>query len=59
MNKERVKEILCSPSLINVSYNNAPIYIEKLNEDNNTVNIYYIKHPEQKLEVPYINLMEM
>lgn len=58
MNKQRAKEIISSPVMINVTYNGSQIYIEKMNENKNTANIHFLNKPENKLEVSLNNLIE-
>jgi small acid-soluble spore protein H (minor) len=58
MSYERVKEILASPTTIDVTYNNIKIYIEDVDETNKTANIHYLNHPDYTLEVPINSLSE-
>lgn len=58
MDKRRVKEIVASPVMVNVTYNGSRIYIEDVNENNNTASIHYLNQPESKLEVSLNNLVE-
>ena len=58
MNKQRVKEIVSSPVMINVTYNGSRVYIEKVNENKNTANIHFLNQPENKLEVTLNKLIE-
>jgi len=58
MDTRRAKEILSSPSMINVTYNGKEIYIENVNETAETANIHPLNQPEQKQEVPLTSLME-
>lgn len=58
MDNKRVKEIVSSPTMINVSYNGMPVYIETVNENNNTANVHFINHPDNKQEVSLNNLVE-
>lgn len=58
MNKQRVKEIVSSPDMVNVTYNGSQVYIERVNENNNTAGIHYINQPENKLEVSLNSLIE-
>lgn len=58
MNKQRVNEIVSSKDMINVTYNGSNIYIERVNENNNTASIHYLNQPESKLEVSLSSLVE-
>ena len=58
MNKQRAQEIATSPILANVTYNEVPIYIQNVNENNETARIYPLDEPENEQNVPLINLIE-
>ena len=58
MNKQRAKEIATSPILANVTYNDVPIYIQNVNENNETARIYPLDEPENEQNVPLTNLIE-
>ena len=58
MNKQRAQEIATSPILTNVTYNEVPIYIQNVNENNDTARIYPLDEPENEQNVPLINLIE-
>ena len=58
MDTERAKEIASSPTMINVTYNGTPIYIENINETNGTAKIHSLNQPEDKQEVSVSNLIE-
>jgi small acid-soluble spore protein H (minor) len=58
MNKQRAKDIVSSPVMINVTYNDMPIYIEYVNENNNTAKIHFLNQPDDKQEVSLNNLVE-
>ena len=58
MNKQRAKEIVASPILANVTYNEVPIYIQNVNENNETARIYPLDEPENEQNVPLTHLIE-
>lgn len=58
MDKRRAKEIVSSPIMVNVTYNGMPIYIESINENNETVNIHYLNQSNNVMEVSLTNLVE-
>ncbi|XMB85628.1 H-type small acid-soluble spore protein [Mycoplasmatota bacterium WC44] len=58
MNNQRARDILSSPDMINVTYNGAQVYIETINEVNNTATIHFLNQPENKQEVSLNNLIE-
>ena len=58
MNKQRAQEIAASSILANVTYNEVPIYIQNVNENNETARIYPLDEPENEQNVPLINLIE-
>ena len=58
MNKQRAQEIATSPILANVTYNDVPIYIQNVNENNETARIYPLNDPENEQNVPLTNLIE-
>jgi small acid-soluble spore protein H (minor) len=58
MNKQRAKEIAASPVMTNVTYNGSAIYIENVDENNETARIYPLDQPEQEQEVALRNLIE-
>ena len=51
MNKQRAKEISESPVMANVLYNGKSIYIQHVNEQNETARIYPLDQPEYEKEV--------
>ncbi|MDM5213161.1 small acid-soluble spore protein H [Peribacillus sp. RS7] len=58
MNKQRAKEIAASPVMANVTHNEVPIYIQNVDENNETARIYPLDEPENEQEVPLSNLKE-
>ncbi|WP_141432107.1 small acid-soluble spore protein H [Bacillus sp. 03113] len=58
MNKQRAKEIASSPIMANVTYNGIPIYIQNVDEKNETAQIYPLNQPDQEQEVSLESLIE-
>ncbi|BFT70731.1 H-type small acid-soluble spore protein [Paenibacillus sp. P36] len=58
MNKSRALEIASSPEMVNVTFNEIPIYIQTVDEKNETAMVYTLDQPELEQEVPLINLIE-
>lgn len=58
MNIQRAQEIATSPVMANVEYNGMQVYIQHVNEDNETARIYPIDQPEQEMDVPLRSLSE-
>ena len=58
MDKKRAKVIASSPVMVNVTYNGTPIYIENVNENDDTANIYPLNQPRYRKEVPLTSLIE-
>ncbi|MCE5169950.1 small acid-soluble spore protein H [Paenibacillus profundus] len=58
MNKQRAMEIAASPDVVEVTYEGTPIYIQHVNEQNETARIFPLDQPEQEREVPLSSLVE-
>ncbi|KAB7704396.1 small acid-soluble spore protein H [Bacillus aerolatus] len=58
MNKQRAQEIAASPVMADVTYNEAPIYIQNVDESNETARIYPLDEPQNEQDVPLSNLKE-
>ncbi|BFT72075.1 H-type small acid-soluble spore protein [Paenibacillus sp. P36] len=58
MNKLRASQIAASPVMANVSCNGVPIYIQNVDEANETARIYALDQPDQEQEVPLHSLTE-
>ncbi|WP_200760983.1 small acid-soluble spore protein H [Effusibacillus dendaii] len=58
MNTQRAKEIAASPVMANVTYNGVPIYIQQVDEKNETARIYPLGQTENEQEVPVDSLLE-
>ena len=58
MNTQRAQEIVDLPVTIDVTYKGKPIYIQNVNEDNETARIFPLDDPENEQEVPLTSLEE-
>lgn len=58
MEKQRAREIASSHTMINVTYNGTPVYIEGVNENAGTANIHFLNKPKNSREVSLSNLLE-
>lgn len=58
MNTRRAQEIAASPIMADVTYNGMPIYIQHVDEKNETARIYPLGQPENEQEVPLYSLKE-
>ena len=58
MNIQRAQEIAVSPVMENVEYNGTRVYIQHVDENNETVRVYPLDRPEQEMEVPVRSLSE-
>lgn len=58
MDIQRAKAIASSPDMVNVTNDNSPVYMEKVNDSNQTCAIHYLNQPEKKEIVPLSNLIE-
>lgn len=58
MNKFRAAEIAASPVMANVTYNGVPVYIQHVDEQNETARIYPLDQPENEQHVPLDSLVE-
>lgn len=58
MNKNRAKEIVNSPEMIKVTYQGVPIYMQHVNENDETVRVYPLSNPENEQNVPLSSLIE-
>lgn len=58
MNTQRAQEIAASPVMANVTYEGVPIYIQRVDENNETARIYPLDQPENEQEVPLNSLIE-
>ena len=58
MNKQRAKEIAASPVMANVTCEGAPIYIQQVDETNETARVYPLNQPENEQTVSLNSLIE-
>ncbi|MCY9513397.1 small acid-soluble spore protein H [Paenibacillus apiarius] len=58
MNKQRAMEIAASPDMVEVTCEGTPIYIQHVNEQQETARIFPLDQPEQEREVPLSSLVE-
>ncbi len=58
MNKQRAQEIAASPVMANVTFDGVPIYIQHVDENNETARIYPLDEPENEQTVPLNSLVE-
>ncbi len=58
MNSQRAQEISTSPVMANVTFNGAPVYIQQVDENNETARIYPLHQPEVEQDVPLSMLVE-
>lgn len=58
MDLQRAQEIASSAKMARVTYNGAPIYIQQVNEQNETARIYPLDEPQNEQEVALSQLME-
>jgi H-type small acid-soluble spore protein len=53
-----VQKIISSPDMVDVMFNGTHIFMEEVNDTNQTCSIHYIKQPDNKLNVPVKSLKE-
>ncbi|WP_223068418.1 small acid-soluble spore protein H [Paenibacillus caui] len=58
MNTQRAKEIVTLPTMVNVTYDGVPIYIQHVDEKNETARVYPLDKPEQERDVALTDLIE-
>jgi len=58
LNKQRAKEIVSSPNMVNVTYNGQPIYIQNVDDETEKARIYPLDNPENEQTVPLSQLKE-
>jgi len=58
MNKKRAKDIASSPVMANVTYNGSQIYIESVNENNDSANIHFLDQSKNRQKAPLSSLKE-
>lgn len=58
MNYQRAKEIIASPNMVNVTYNETKVYLESLNDSDQSCNVHFLSQPATRLSVPLSSLQE-
>ncbi|MCM3629650.1 H-type small acid-soluble spore protein [Paenibacillus glycanilyticus] len=58
MDTNRAIEIANSPIMADVKYNGVPVYIQHVDEAQETARIYSLAEPDQEIEVPLRSLAE-
>lgn len=58
MNTQRASEIAESPVMCHVTFNGTPVYIQHVDENNETARIYPLGEPQNEQEVPVNQLIE-
>lgn len=58
LDTKRAVEIAASPDMVNVTYNNQPIYIKSVNESRQIANIHPLNRPNEAQVVPLDKLTE-
>lgn len=58
MNSQRAQEIAASPVMANVTYNGVPVYIQNVDDHNETARIYPLHDPTNEQNVPVAILVE-
>lgn len=58
MEKQRANEIVNSPKMVNVTYNNENVYLERVNDASQTCTVHYLTDPRDKFDVAIVNLEE-
>jgi len=58
MDVRRAQEISASPIMANVTYNGSRVYIEHVDQGNQTATIHPLDNPNTKQSVPVASLKE-
>ncbi len=58
MEPERAKQIVRSPIMASVTFDNMPVYIERVNEAQMTADIHFLDRPQVKKQIPLSRLVE-
>ncbi|WP_134703568.1 small acid-soluble spore protein H [Ammoniphilus sp. YIM 78166] len=58
MNIQRANEIAESPVMRHVTFNGTPVYIQHVDENNETARIFPLDEPQNEQEVPVAQLIE-
>jgi small acid-soluble spore protein H (minor) len=59
MDAQRAQEIASSPTMVNVTYNGTPIYIEHVDQQNGQATIHPLNEPNNKQSVSVNSLNEL
>ncbi|WP_053220194.1 H-type small acid-soluble spore protein [Virgibacillus senegalensis] len=58
MDHQRAKAIKQAPDLIKVTYQGEPVYIQQIDEQNGTAQVYALEDPANQQDVPIDQLQE-
>ncbi|CAM4005653.1 H-type small acid-soluble spore protein [Cohnella lubricantis] len=58
MNKQRAQEIAGSPVMASVTHEGVPVYIQHVDEANETARVFPLDDREKEYDVPLNNLEE-
>jgi len=58
MNTQRAKEIVNSPVMTQVTFNEVPVYIQHVDEETEMARIFPLNEPEHEQSVPVRSLVE-
>ncbi|MBU9722387.1 MULTISPECIES: H-type small acid-soluble spore protein [Bacillaceae] len=58
MDIQRAQEIIESPTMINVNYHGIPVYIQQVNSNENTANVFPLDEMDHEQEVDINGLVE-
>ena len=58
MDTKRASTIISMPTMVEVTYNGKPIYIESVNDSRGTAMVHPLSEPTNRQEVPVANLTE-
>ncbi|AZN43445.1 H-type small acid-soluble spore protein [Paenibacillus albus] len=58
MNTQRAQEIAESATMVNVTYDGKPIYIQNVDAERETARIYTLDQPDQEISVSLNSLIE-
>jgi len=58
MNVQRAQEIATSGVIANITFNGVRVFIQNVDEKNETARIYPLDDPQKEQDVPLENLME-
>ncbi|MBS4219606.1 H-type small acid-soluble spore protein [Bacillus sp. FJAT-49711] len=58
MNRQRAAEIAESPDMKHVTYNGKPVYIQRVDDQNDIARVFHLDDPGNEFEVQVTNLIE-